>query len=194
MVHHLFETFLDDNQIYKLNMTYWQESIQNICYYPSQKLKPYLNPNFANGTPCFDGNPIFNAIFEQPNKAVRIIQEEPESEKVEITAWLEESINIKDQKIPELVIALELSKESKPIADYFIKAWIADNLDLKTMQQLIDKTLDQEVALYLDNQVTDFKVGFLLKEALSMSPSERAMMANYLMSSVNNIPHLSQKV
>ena len=157
MVHHLFETFLEDNQIYQLNMTYWQESVQNICYYPSENLKTYLNPNFANGTFCFDGNPIFHAILEQQNKAIRIIQEEPESEEVEITAWLEESIAFKDKKIPELVIALELSKESKPIADYFIKAWIVDNVDVKTMQQLIDKTLDQEIALYLDNQVTDFK-------------------------------------
>ena len=182
MVHYLFEKFLEDHQVYKLNMTYWQESVQKICPCPFHKpLKPYLNPNFGNGTPCFDGNPIFNAIFE--HKAVRIIQEEPESEKVEITAWLE-YIDIKAKKIPELVIALELSKESKPMADYFLKAWIVDNVNLKIMQQLIDKTLNQEATLYLDNQIMDFKVGFLLKEALSMNPSERAMMAHGLISSI----------
>jgi len=143
MVEHLFKNFLEDQNVYILNVSYWQKTVTKILaesHWQKMQFKEYLNTSFANGTPFLDGNPIFNAVFEN-NKAIRIIQEEPESNEVAIAAWLDQ---VEDETIPELVITLELSKESKQIADDFIKAWIVENVDVKKMQRLIDKTIDKE--------------------------------------------------
>jgi hypothetical protein len=138
-----------------------------------------LNTNFANGTAFFDGNPIFQALFEKENKAIRIIQEEPESHEVEISAWLNQ-IEIKEDTITELVIALELSKESQKIAEDLIKAWIVRNVSTIEMQSLIDN-LDKKVAQYADTP----KIKMILQEALSMNSYEKAIIAHYLISSID---------
>jgi len=155
MAHHLFKNFLEDQNVYILNVSYWQKTVKKILAESDRqntRFKEYLNTSFANGTPFLDGNPIFNAVFEN-NKAIRIRQEEPESNEVVIAAWLDQ---VEDETIPELVIALELSKESKQIADDLIKAWIAENVDVKQMQRLIkDKTIDKEALQDTDKYLSD---------------------------------------
>lgn len=161
MVHYLFENFLENRDVYIRNVDYWQTTVKTILADSSKPSLPffeYLHTNFANGTAFFDGNPIFNAIFN--NKALRIIQEEPESQSVEISAWLN-PIKIENKSITELVIALELSKESKEIAEYLLKAWIKKNVDVFEMQRLIDK-IDENDFQY----TTTKKVEIILKEAL----------------------------
>jgi hypothetical protein len=147
MVHHLFKKFLENQSVYSHNVDYWQKTVKAILGDNNQTFKDYLNTNFANGTPCLDGNPIFHAVFE--NKAIRIIQEEPESHEVEISAWLTQ-VEIEDKTIAELVIALELSTESKEIAEDFIKAWITENVDAEEMQRLIDNLIDKKIPQYTE--------------------------------------------
>lgn len=156
MAHHLFKNFLEDKNVYILNISYWQKTVTKILaesHRQNTPFKEYLNTSFANGTQFLDGNPIFNAVFEKPNKAIRIIQEEPESNEVVIAAWLDQVEKENKTTIPELVIALELSKESQKIADYFIEAWIAENVDVEKMQRLIDQTIDKETSQYTDTTV-----------------------------------------
>jgi len=179
MVHYLFENFLEDQNVYIRNVDYWQKTVKAIV--DSKQHKPfseYLNTDFANGTAFFDGNPIFQAVFEKENKAIRIIQEESESHEVEISAWLN-TIEIKDETITELVIALELSKESQEIAEDLIKAWIVRNVSTIEMQSLID--LDKKIAQDTDTP----KIKMILQEALSMNSYEKAIIAHYLISSID---------
>ncbi len=180
MVHYLFENFLEEQNVYIRNVDYWQKTVKAIV--DSKQHKPfseYLNTDFANGTAFFDGNPIFQAVFEKENKAIRIIQEESESHEVEISAWLN-TIEIKDETITELVIALELSKESQEIAEDLIKAWIVRNVSTIEMQSLIDH-LDKKIAQDTDTP----KIKMILQEALSMNSYEKAIIAHYLISSID---------
>jgi len=180
MVHYLFENFLDNRDVYIRNVDYWQKTVKAISYLKqSMPFSEYLNSKFANGTAFFDGNPIFQAVFEKENKAIRIIQEEPESHGVEISAWLNQ-IEIKDETITELVIALELSKESQEIAEYFITAWIVKNVSTIEMQDLIDN-MNKKIAQYTDTP----KIKMILQEALSMNSYEKAIIAHYLISSID---------
>ena len=180
MVHYLFENFLENQNVYIRNVDYWQKTVKAISLLKeSMPFSEYLNSKFANGTAFFDGNPIFQAVFEKEKKAIRIIQEEPESHEVEISAWLNQ-IEIKDETITELVIALELSKESQEIAEYFITAWIVKNVSTIDMQYLIDN-MDKNIAQYTDTP----KIKMILQEALSMNSYEKAIIAHYLISSID---------
>jgi hypothetical protein len=180
MVHYLFENFLEDQNVYIRNVDYWQKTVKAIVdSKQSMPFSEYLNTDFANGTAFFDGNPIFQAVFEKENKAIRMIQEEPESHEVEISAWLNQ-IEIKDKTITELVIALELSKESQEIAEYFIKAWIVRNVSTIEMQSHIDN-MDKKIAQY----AVPPKIKMILQEALSMNSYEKAIIAHYLISSID---------
>ncbi len=101
----------------------------------------WLNTTYCNGKKFYNGNPIFNGLFKEKNKAVRIIQEEPENEDISISAWIDK-IELEADTIYELVISLELSKESKAIAESLIKAWITDDLNNEEMENCINEKLD----------------------------------------------------
>ncbi len=111
-------------------VNYWQ-TIVNKQFAPNQiKAEAWLETSFANGEPFLDGNPIFHFVVKKLNKAVRIVQEVAESDKLEISAWINNT-ELDETEINELVIVLQLSEESKTIAIDLIKTWIVDDETVK---------------------------------------------------------------
>ena len=80
-------------------------------------------PEFANGTPMRDGNPIFSAVSPTLRRAVRIIQHEPSSDELELEHWLDTFQG--DEPISELVISCALSEQVQEKAAGLIRSWIA---------------------------------------------------------------------
>ena len=110
-IQHLFKNFLEDKQVYQNNVVYWKNILGNIVKDKSENYY-WIEPKFANGESFFDGNPIISFVCQLSKKAVRIIQEKPESNSIEIGAWVDILYLSEDELIKELVISLELSSES----------------------------------------------------------------------------------
>ncbi|OQX07794.1 MAG: hypothetical protein BWK80_49035 [Desulfobacteraceae bacterium IS3] len=141
MSHLLYKKFLKNKRVYILNSAYWKKIVNKIFRMSGSEYIEWLNTTYCNGKKFYNGNPIFNGLFKEKNKAVRIIQEEPENEDISISAWIDK-IELEADTIYELVISLELSKESKAIAESLIKAWITDDLNNEEMENCINEKLD----------------------------------------------------
>jgi hypothetical protein len=139
-IQHLFKNFLEDKQVYQNNVVYWKNILGNIIKDISENYY-WLEPQFINGESFFDGNPMVSLICHSPKKAVRIIQENPESDSIEIGAWVDIFYLSEDEPIKELVISLELSSESEKSAKNLIKKWIIEDLNNLQMCEFINKQI-----------------------------------------------------
>ena len=139
-IQHLFKNFLEDKQVYQNNVVYWKNILGNIIKDISENYD-WLEPQFINGENFFDGNPMVSFICHSPKKAVRIIQENPESDSIEIGAWVDIFYLSEDEPIKELVISLELSSESEKLAKNLIKKWIIEDLNDLQMCEFINKQI-----------------------------------------------------
>lgn len=79
----------------------------------------------------------FDAFFPSLHKAVRIIQDEPEADAPDIASWMD-SIELFEDKppVPELVLALALSKESAAAARELIRQWVVKGLSKEQMERV----------------------------------------------------------
>ena len=139
-IQHLFKNFLEDKQVYQNNVVYWKNILGNIVKDKSENYY-WIEPKFANGESFFDGNPIISFVCQLSKKAVRIIQENPESDSIEIGAWVDIFYLSEDEPIKELVISLELSSESEKSAKNLIKKWIIEDLNNLQMCEFINKQI-----------------------------------------------------
>jgi hypothetical protein len=137
-IQHLFKNFLEDKQVYQNNVVYWKNILGNIIKDISENYY-WLEPQFINGESFFDGNPMVFLICQSSKKAVRIIQEEPESDSLEIGAWVDDFYLSEEETIKELVISLELSSESEKIAKNLIKKWITEDLNSLQISEFINE-------------------------------------------------------
>ena len=105
MVNRLFASFLDDRTVYYAAEMWWTEHINQLV-----NGKPLRTGIFrtilANGEPFLDGNPMYSAYESISGRALRIIQQEPDFDEPEITAWLHriESYKQLPEGTPQLVI------------------------------------------------------------------------------------------
>ena len=139
MVRKLFELFLDSVEQYRASERYWEDSVSAIAESLGQagEWQPWIPRQFADSTPMeSDGNPIFDGRSERLNRAFRIIQQRPESDDVEIAAWVK-SYEAKYTDLPrnELVINLSLSEESGVLARALLRKWM---LPGTTPDEIID--------------------------------------------------------
>ena len=74
-------------------------------------------------TVFFDGNPIFEAVVGN-QRAVRIIQQAPESDELNISAWIDQR-EVNGKILKELVIDLELTEESQAKTLQLLGIWFA---------------------------------------------------------------------
>lgn len=78
---------------------------------------------------AFSANPIFDALFPSLRRAVRIIQDEPEAGTPDIAAWMDTiQLDEGEPPVPELVIALALSKETAVVARELIRKWVVEGV------------------------------------------------------------------
>jgi len=140
-IHHLFKNFLEDKQVYQNNVVYWKHILTKIIKNKSESYD-WIEPQFANSESFFDGNPMVSLICHSPKKAIRIIQEEPESNSLEISAWVDNFYLSEEESIKELVISLELSFESTILVENLIKKWILEDLKDSQMSNFIDEQIN----------------------------------------------------
>jgi len=140
-INHLYKNFLENKRAYQLNINYWRRTLSKI-FQDKSKDDYWIKPEFANGNNFYDGNPIVFLVCQSKKKAVRIIQEKPESDSIEIGAWLDDFQISEEDLFDELVISLELSRESKKLAEKLIKKWIIEDLKDSQMSKFIDEQID----------------------------------------------------
>ncbi len=138
MVTHLFTNFLESKEEYQKGIDFWKTVIYTLLSVENLTFKDYLTTTKKDGSIYMDGNPIFSFRLDNTNRAVRIIQEEIETNNVEFSAWLD-TIELENEKVDELVISLELSQESSLLAIELINAWIVNNFSKQKMEKYIDK-------------------------------------------------------
>ena len=119
----LYSDFLENYTTYQEVERFWQNLFNRIVEQNGWYWQSWMKPAFSNGTPFFDGNPIFNAYVPEVGRGVRILQIEPE-ESDEFSYYFD-AVEMPDgSTFPELVISLVLTEETKAQAEEVIKNWI----------------------------------------------------------------------
>ena len=139
MVTHLYKNFLKSEQVYNQSIDFWKTIIYTLLSVENLTFQNYLSTTKKDGSLYTDGNPIYNFKVDNSNRAVRIIQEEIETDKVEFSAWTDTLQLTDNSTIEELVISLELSNESILLSIELINAWIINNFPKQKMDKFIDK-------------------------------------------------------
>ncbi len=135
---YLYQDFLENKETYKNNVFFWVNIIKNILSPEKHEYTEYISTTDNLGNEFFDGNPISNLLVERLNKAVRIIQEKPGTNKIILfSAWLNEIELQEGQSIDELVISLELTQETALLTVDLISAWILRDLTKFRMKEYI---------------------------------------------------------
>ena len=141
----LFDKFSEDKRVYNLNQGYWKRKLQSRLKIRLTKESQVFKNLDANGMKIYDANPIFTFINDNQTKAIRIIQDDvtilkssiDENQKYLISAWLDDIIYHNEKKIPELVIALFLTKETVDKAMNLVFLWITEDLTNERIDTII---------------------------------------------------------
>jgi predicted N-acyltransferase len=137
----LYKNFLENNRIYSLAKNWWKREFKKQILGKKSDFDTNSDWVFNWHNDYFkDGNPIFTIFSKSKQKLVRIIQEENENnqDSIEISAWIQKGFYPKDE-IPELVISLELSRNSSKIAFNWIKKWFDNQLEDKDLERDFDE-------------------------------------------------------
>ena len=128
MSDYLFPHYLSDPREYGQAESVWQQRWQELLRRVGQEGQwqtSWLNTNFANGTPCRDGNPIFSAVCPSRRLAVRVIQLEPADDAKEIHVWNDTFAEGSSEAVEELVISCVLTEQTLQEAVELMRQWIA---------------------------------------------------------------------
>ncbi len=139
MVTHLYNDFLKDKQVYKKNIDFWKTIIYTLLSAENLTFQEYVSTTKKDGSLYADGNPIYNFKIDNSNRAVRIIQEEIETNDIEFSAWTDKLQLADNTTVEELVISLELSNESVLLSIELINAWIINDFSKQKMDKFIEK-------------------------------------------------------
>ena len=141
----LFAKYSENKRIYNLNQGYWKRKLQSRLQIKFTKESEIFKNSDAQGKKFYDANPIFTFVNNNRTKAIRIIQDDitiikgslDENEKYLISAWLDEILYDNENKIPELVIAIFLTKETVDKAMNLVYLWINDDLTSERIDTLL---------------------------------------------------------
>lgn len=149
----LYSGFLDDHRTYHLVVAYWQRLFQQLLSATKLTFHPFYTKQDGSGQRDYGGNPIFDAYFPDLHKLVRIIQYLPESGDQLISAYLdhwpaaEMAAEQRPQPtdpdrslapIPELVIAIALTRETSTLAQELIRQWVLEDASEADMEEIIE--------------------------------------------------------
>lgn len=140
----LFDKYSEDKRIYNLNQGYWKRKLQSRLQIKLTKETEIFKNSDAQGKKIYDANPIFTFVNDNKTKAIRIIQDDikiiqtslEENEKYLISAWLDD-IYYDNYRIPELVIALFLTKETVDKAMNLVYLWINEDLTNERIETIL---------------------------------------------------------
>lgn len=141
MVHRIFDDFLDNSERYEACERYWEQLVSTIAESLGQtgEWQRWIPLHYADGTPFeLDGNPIIDGRSQALNRAFRIIQHRAVGDELEIAAWVKSyEEEYSDLPREELVINLNLSKESEQIARALLLKWMTPTTSKDEMQLFI---------------------------------------------------------
>lgn len=137
-MHYIYKKFLDNRNIYKKNVSFWNNIITDLLNSEKFEFDEYVATSDGFGNEFYDGNPIYNFKIDKLNKGVRIIQQELEESVIQLSAWIEEAELVNGEIIDELVINLELTTETVFIVIDLINAWILNDLTKFRMKRYIN--------------------------------------------------------
>jgi hypothetical protein len=129
MVKVLFPGFLSDPKEYALAEAIWRDRWLDLVRRVGQEWlwqTPWLNTNFADGTPSRDGNPIFSAVSLPRRLGVRVIQVEPAHNPRELSVWTDTFAKGEAGSIKELVITCVLTGQTLLDVVDLMKRWITE--------------------------------------------------------------------
>lgn len=135
---YLFASFLEDKKVFNLAEAYWRRMITAVAKEAGAPFHSYINHRDSKGRKEYDANPIFDAFFPSLHKAVRIIQDQPDADAPDLDAWMD-SIELEEGQppVPELVIALSLSRETAAAARELIRQWVVKGFSEEQMKEVI---------------------------------------------------------
>ena len=138
MAIHLYPDFLKNKNVYSLNVEHWSRLLHSVTDVKSMSVQENIfTTTFNNGNCFLDGNPIFEAIVDN-RRAVRIIQQEPENDELNISAWIDQR-EVNHRLIYELVIDLELTEDSQNRALLLLRLWLGFNFSYVEMIRFIEE-------------------------------------------------------
>ncbi len=121
----LYPDFLENHFTYQEVERFWENLFNRITEQNGWYWRAWMKPAFANGTPFFDGNPIFNAYIPQLNRGIRVLQVEPEES--DEFSYYSDTVEMEDgSTFPELVISLVLTEETRVKAENAIRKWLKE--------------------------------------------------------------------
>lgn len=135
----LYANFLEDRRVYGLAKTYWKRFFDQLAAANGFVYRAYVND--AND---YDGNPIFSAYILDKNRAVRVIQIDPNEVEDDIftTAWMD-TIELEEGQtaVDELVIYTVLTVETKVQCVALIEEWILGEVTVEEMKVRIEEVI-----------------------------------------------------
>jgi len=129
MVTHHFARFLEDPVEYHRALDHWTRLWERVDAFRRNDdgwTSPWLCARLADGSLDMDGNPIFTAFSPSLRKGLRIIQEQPTSERIEFQLWFDTFGGplTDSESIRELVILCELSDETSDLSLQAMRDWV----------------------------------------------------------------------
>lgn len=139
----LYKQFLKDKSIYNLNVSYWRVKLQKALDEKLSSKDQLFKNKDNNGKSLYDGNPIYSIYLPKYNKALRIIQEDPEelqnySNIVLLGAWISDT-EVKRKSFEELVISLFLTEDTVKQCLDLVKAWYKGNLNKSNIESFLNQ-------------------------------------------------------
>ena len=137
----LYANFLEDRRVYSLAKTYWKHFFDQLATANGFVYRAYIND--AND---YDGNPIFSAYIQDKNRAVRVIQIDPNEveDNILTTAWMD-TIELEEGQVAvdELVIYTVLTIETRVKCVALIEEWVLGDVTVEEMKGRIDEVCDE---------------------------------------------------
>jgi hypothetical protein len=142
MARRLFESFLEDPEQYLAAEQYWEALVADVAESMNQANEWRRWIPIDRDSSVERGNPIFDGRSYGLNRGFRIMQREPPSDDVEISAWVA-SYKPEDVALPlhELFINLALTEESADLARLLLRKWMRAETTVEGMEDFIDETL-----------------------------------------------------
>ena len=147
MVRHLFRDYLMFEDQYEGARAFWKRLVNDVARQMSQEgeWQPWMPRTYWDGSSLSpDTAPIWDARSEELKRSVRVLQSPPESDDVEISAWLTK-FDYSESGGPgpteELVINLALSEESAAIARTLLERWMDKGVSFEEMQTVLREAL-----------------------------------------------------
>jgi hypothetical protein len=147
MVRHLLRNFLTSEIEYDCAFELWRSLIEDAAARAGQRgeWQPWRPIAFVDGTPIpRDGEPISDARSERLHRAISVMQHPPESERIDVAAWIAVRDWRKDETEPrtdDLTISLALSDEALDLAKQLIAHWMDPGISREHMEDVIRELL-----------------------------------------------------